>query len=200
MTGTFSHFEPHRRTLHCGARTQRRHQHCRVHLQRAALPCFQQRALVTSIVDKRWGNLSTMHNLVNRRLHNPASFGNHRAASHLVGKWARMRKIFLFGAGLSGVNPRSPDACSARPGLLQIGDSLDSAIWTESTPPRCPEREYFAHSGGKNDNMPPRNSKGTPEPKNNAPRVQACTELPKHRPLWCVCRQGSSRTATLWIS
>ena len=70
-----------------------------------------------------------------------------------------MRKIFLFGAGLSGVNPRSTDARSARPGLLQIGDSLDSAVWTESTPPRCPEREYFAHSGGKNDNMPPRNPK-----------------------------------------
>ena len=47
---------------------------------------------------------------------------------------------------------------------------------------RCPEREYFAHLGGKNDSMPPRNPKGTPEPKANAPRIHARTEPPKHRP------------------
>ena len=47
---------------------------------------------------------------------------------------------------------------------------------------KYPEREYFAHSGGKNDNMPARNPKGTPEPKNDSPRTQARSELPTHGP------------------
>ena len=178
-----------------------------MHLQRAALPCLQQRALITPFVDKpprpfvnnsrwfgasagkdlsqrnktqeksegkqhlglfvdkRWGNLSTIHNLVKHRLHNPASFGNHRAASHLVGKWARMRKIFLFGAGLSGVNPRSPDACSARPGLLRISDNLDSAIWTESTPRSTPNGNILRIRAKKTTTCRRESQKGSPKPK-----------------------------------
>ena len=87
--------------------------------------------------------------------------------------------------------------------------------------PRYPEQEYFAHSGGKNDNMPPENPKGTPKPRDDAPRTQA-HKLPTRRPSWAahrqgqmeqtsipapkremkqrgIRRQGSSRTAMLWI-
>ncbi len=87
--------------------------------------------------------------------------------------------------------------------------------------PRYPEREYFAHLGGKNDNMPPKSRKETLEPRANAPRTQA-HKPPTRRPSWAahrqgqmeqtsipapkremkqrgIRRQGSSRTAMLWI-
>ena len=99
--------------------------------------------------------------------------------AHLVGKWARICKIFLFGAGLSSVNPRSPDVCSARPGLLQTSDNLDSAIWTESTPRGTPNGNILHIWAEKTTTCRRGTRKGTPEPKNAAPRTQART--PKHR-------------------
>ena len=115
----------------------------------------------------------------NHRLHNPASLGNHQAASHLVGDQAWMRKIFLFGAGLSGVSPCSPDACSARPGLLQTSDNLDSAILTESTPRGTPNGNILHIWAEKTTTCRRGTRKGTPEPKNAAPRTQACTPKPR---------------------
>ena len=98
----------------------------------------------------------------NHRLRNPASLGNHQAASHLVGDQAWMRKIFLFGAGLSGVSPCSPDACSARPGLLQTSDNLDSAIWTESTPRGTPNGNILRIRAEKTTTCQQETQKGRP--------------------------------------
>ena len=82
--------------------------------------------------------------------------------AHLVGKWARICKIFLFGAGLSSVNPRSPDVCSARPGLLQISGNLDSAIWTESTPRGTPNGNILRIRAEKTTTCQQETQKGRP--------------------------------------
>ena len=44
--------------------------------------------------------------------------------------------------------------------------------------PRYPEREYFAHSGGKNDNMPPGDPKGGAGPRDDAPRARCARRTP----------------------
>ena len=130
----------------------------------------------------------------------PASFGNHRAASHLVGKWARICKIFLFGAGLSGVNPRSPDACSARPGLLQIGDSIDGALWIASTPRGTPNGNILHIRAEKTATCRRETQKRRPSQKSRRREDKRAPNSRHTDPQGGVCRQGSSRTATLWIS
>ena len=71
------------------------------------------------------------------------------SSGHLVGNRALMRKIFPFGVGRRGVDPRSPGACNARPGLLQIDDNLDGTTWTASALQGAPNGNILRIRAGK---------------------------------------------------
>ena len=98
---------------------------------------------------------------------------------HLVGKRARMRKIFPFGAGLKGGDSRSPDTRSTRPGLLQIGDSLDGAPWTVSAPRGTPNGNILRIRTEKTTTCRRETQKGTSEPRLAANRPSAHAK-PRH--------------------
>ena len=119
---------------------------------------------------------------------------------HLVGKWARICKIFLFGAGLSSVNPRSPDVCSARPGLLQISNNLDSTIWTESTPRSTPNGNILRIRAEKTTTCQQETQKGRPSQRTTRREPKRAANSRHTDPQRGARRQRSSRTSTLWIS
>lgn len=73
-----------------------------------------------------------------------------------------MCKIFLFGVGRGEADPRSPGACNARPGLLQIDDNLDGTTWTVSALQGAPNGNILRIRAEKTTTCQQETQKGRP--------------------------------------
>ena len=169
-----------------------------MHLQRAALPCFQQRALVTPPVDKLPHLLSTIqHPKYERSL----SQGRLLFASKLP----QLKLTSCPEQKQRGQRPscQNSGAKNARiDGTGQV-ESAGRASWSPSAPPytakaqvakiprlirmrqslpTCPAPSIWAFSDEKSDNMPPENPEGDIGATSRRKQTQRTRQTPTRRP------------------
>ncbi len=140
------------------------------------------------------------HLTLRHRRTNPRSSRKTPNRDHVVGKWARKRPNQRYGAGQEHEQGGSEPFSLANPSKSP-GHKIASATANATAPSLpAPYRRFGRFWTKKSDNMPPRNQKRMGNSTAPQANMTAHAENPGTQSLRGARRQGSSRTATLWIS